>query len=90
MPGTREGGLKASETNKKKYGSDFYKKIGATGGKVSRGGGFAYDPEMAILAGRLGGLKSRKGEYKLSEKERQELTNDDIKDAIRNLKEYRR
>lgn len=60
MSATREGGLKAAKTNKAKYGDDFYKRIGATGGKVSRGGGFAHDPEMARLAGRLGGLNSRK------------------------------
>lgn len=60
MASNREGGLKAAKTNKAKYGDDFYKRIGATGGKISRVGGFAHDPEMARLAGRLGGLNSRK------------------------------
>jgi len=60
MAGTKEGGLKAAQTNKAKYGEDFYKKIGADGGSISSGGGFAADPQMASLAGRLGGLKSRR------------------------------
>lgn len=33
MAGTIEGGRKASETNKRKYGNDFYKIQGAKGGK---------------------------------------------------------
>jgi hypothetical protein len=41
MAGTKIGGIKAAETNKKRYGEDFYRKIGAEGGKKSRGGGFA-------------------------------------------------
>jgi len=41
MAGTKEGGLIAAEVNKQKYGNDFYKKIGAIGGKKSKTGGFA-------------------------------------------------
>lgn len=60
--GTHEGGLKAAETNKKRYGNDFYKGIGALGGKKSRGGGFAsMSPERVRELGRKGGMKSRKG-----------------------------
>jgi len=33
MTGTKAGGLKAGKTNKERYGEDFYKKIGAMGGK---------------------------------------------------------
>lgn len=61
MPGTTTGGKNAAITNKKKYGEDFYKKIGAKGGAKSRGGGFAAaTPEQRSEWGRKGGLKSRK------------------------------
>ncbi len=60
MPGTTKGGRKAAATNKKRYGKEFYIRIGAMGGKISRGGGFAANPELAREAGRKGGLKSRK------------------------------
>ena len=60
MPGTKPGGIKAAETNKKRYGNSFYVRIGAMGGKKSTGGGFAANPELAREAGRKGGLKSRK------------------------------
>ena len=39
MAGTVQGGKLAAETIKKKYGPGFYVKIGAEGGKISRGGG---------------------------------------------------
>ncbi len=32
MPGTQSGGLQAAKTNKKLYGSNFYKTIGKMGG----------------------------------------------------------
>lgn len=60
MPGTKVGGVKAAETNKARYGDDFYKVIGSEGGKKSMGGGFARDPELAKVAGAKGGRKSRK------------------------------
>ena len=60
MPGTREGGSKARETNRAKYGSDFYAQIGRIGGHNGRTGGFAANPELAKEAGRLGGLKSKR------------------------------
>lgn len=60
MPGSKIGGLKAAKTNRKRHGKDFYKKIGAKGGQISRGGGFAADPELAREAGRRGGLISRR------------------------------
>lgn len=59
MSGTLIGGAKAAKTNKKKYGKNFYKKIGALGGKVSRGGGFAFNRELAREAGRKGGQAKR-------------------------------
>lgn len=60
MPGTKIGGQKAAATNKKRYGKNFYVRIGAVGGKKSTGGGFAANPELARMAGRKGGQASRK------------------------------
>lgn len=60
MSGTREGGVKAAETNKARYGKAFYKKIGAVGGKKSTTGGFAANPELARIAGRKGGKISKR------------------------------
>lgn len=70
MAGTRLGGLKAAETNKQRHGSDFYKKIGKSGGTESRGGGWSMngDPEHdeairahAAAMGSIGGKMSRRG-----------------------------
>lgn len=60
MPGTKLGGKRAAETNKKRHGKDFYAKIGATGGKKGRTGGFYANRELAREAGRKGGLISRR------------------------------
>ena len=61
MAQTKAGGLKAAQTNKSKYGDDFYAKIGALGGKKGKTGGFYANRELAREAGRRGGLKSRRG-----------------------------
>ena len=70
MSGTKDGGIKASATNKEKYGADFYRWIGRKGGRASHAGGFASEkvgkdgltgPERAKKFGRIGGLTSRKG-----------------------------
>lgn len=63
MPGTVEGGRKASITNKAKYGEGFYQEIGRRGGAASGTGGFGQGEEgrkRASMYGRLGGLKSRR------------------------------
>lgn len=60
MAGTKTGGVKAAATNKAKHGSDFYAKIGAKGGRAGHTGGFAANPELARVAGRKGGLISRR------------------------------
>jgi general stress protein YciG len=60
MAGTKAGGQAAAATNKKKYGSDFYAKIGARGGKVGKTGGFFANRELARLAGARGGRISRR------------------------------
>lgn len=61
MSGTKIGGRKAATTNKRKYGEDFYRKIGHQGGQNSHTGGFAANPELAKIAGAKGGRKSRRG-----------------------------
>lgn len=62
MPGTVAGGLKCAATNKAKYGDDWYKKIGAIGGRNGIGkGGFASNHTLAQLAGAKGGRLSRRG-----------------------------
>lgn len=61
MPGNKIGGLKARETNIRLHGKDFYKRIGAIGGRNGHTGGFAANPELARLAGAKGGKKSRRG-----------------------------
>jgi general stress protein YciG len=60
MAGTLAGGKAAAKTNKTKYGNDFYKNIGAMGGKLGRTGGFWANRELARSAGRKGGLISRR------------------------------
>lgn len=64
MSGTKFGGQKAAITNKQIHGNDFYARIGRKGGKKGHTGGFAANPELARIAGRKGGLKSRRGAAK--------------------------
>lgn len=61
MSGTIEGGIKARETNKIKHGDDFYKRIGAKGGKKCVKKGFGTNTELARIAGAKGGKNSRRG-----------------------------
>lgn len=67
MAGTKIGGRSAAATNKAKYGSDFYAKIGAMGGKKGHTGGFAANPELARIAGAKGGRISRRTKKMISE-----------------------
>lgn len=64
MAGTKEGGRKAAITNKLKHGDGFYARIGAKGGRNGHTGGFAANPELAKIAGSIGGKKSRRGKAK--------------------------
>ena len=64
MSGSRAGGLKASETNKQKYGREFYANIGRKGGKACVPKGFAVNPELAKRAGSIGGKLSKRGKAK--------------------------
>lgn len=69
MAGTKAGGQAAAKTNKEKYGTDFYAKIGQTGGKRGTTGGFASEVvgkdgltgrERAKLVGVKGGATSKR------------------------------
>lgn len=60
MAGTKAGGQAAAATNKKKYGADFYAKIGAKGGVVGKTGGFYANRDLARIAGQKGGRISRR------------------------------
>lgn len=65
MSGSRAGGLKAAETNKQKYGREFYANIGRKGGKACAPKGFArMDIEKIKNAGRKGGTISKRGKAK--------------------------
>lgn len=68
MSGTTIGGQAAATTNKAKYGADFYSKLGLKGQasyiakpkseRLPRG--FAFNLELARIAGAKGGTISRK------------------------------
>lgn len=64
MAGTKAGGRKAAVTNKLKYGDNFYANIGRRGGRNGHTGGFAANPELAKIAGAIGGRKSKRGKAK--------------------------
>lgn len=71
MAGTKAGGKKAAETNRRIHGNDFYATIGAKGGRLGRTGGFAQKTPCTCdvirgahtrpqCRGKLGGYKSRR------------------------------
>jgi general stress protein YciG len=60
MAGTKAGGKAAANTNKAKYGADFYAKIGAKGGMMGHTGGFFANRDLARSAGARGGRISRR------------------------------
>ena len=67
MAGTKEGSRKAAETNKRKYGPDFYKKIGSKSWQNpdrSRRTGFALNTDLAKEAGSKGGKTNKGKTYK--------------------------
>ena len=80
MSGTVEGGLKASKTNREKYGEDYYKEMGRRGGMNGHTGGFANNPELARRAGAKGGKYSRRGES--LQKKLDEIFNEYIRTQI--------
>lgn len=64
MSGTKDGGAKAAATNLRKYGDDYYQRIGQRGGRNGHTGGFASNPELARIAGAKGGRISKRGKAK--------------------------
>lgn len=64
MAGNKQGGLKARDTNLKRHGANFYKEIGAKGGRNGHTGGFAANRELASVAGAKGGRISSRREDK--------------------------
>lgn len=77
MSGTRQGGLKARNTNIEKYGKDFYRNIGRLGGSHGHHGGFASETvgkdgltgrERSKIAGAKGGKISKRGKSKKTRK----------------------
>ena len=65
MAGTANGGRLAAQKNKKRYGSDFYARIGRMGGQRGNNGGFAAGKagrERARYWGAIGGSKSRRNQ----------------------------
>ena len=62
MPGNKIGGMKARDANYKRFGKDFYRKIGHLGGisPTNKPKGFAANRELAVVAGREGGRISRR------------------------------
>jgi general stress protein YciG len=64
MPGTKEGAIKARATTLARD-PNFYARIGAIGGKKGKADGvikgFAHNRELAVEAGRKGGLLSHRG-----------------------------
>lgn len=67
MSNTHAGGIKARETNYQRHGRDFYKRIGAIGGRNGHTGGFAANPILASIAGAKGGRLSKRGPAKPKE-----------------------
>jgi general stress protein YciG len=60
MPGTVNGGRKAAATNKHVTALISTVRLARLGGKISRGGGFMMNRDLAVEAGRRGGKASRR------------------------------
>lgn len=69
MVGTLSGGKKCAQTNMKRHGADYYKRLGKLGGsaKTTKPKGFATNPALAVIAGSLGGHRSKRGPAKKKE-----------------------
>lgn len=89
MGGTIAGGIKARATNYKKYGKDFYREIGRKGGSRSTNGGFASQKvgkdgltgqQRAQIAGKKGGLKSKRTGVRNGEGKKREKVEDSNED----------
>lgn len=80
ISGTIAGGRKTRETNYKKHGKDFYKRIGAIGGRRGSTGGFYANRALASIAGAMGGRVSKRGYKLVGEKDGQKIYRKDGKD----------
>lgn len=60
MAGTKESAQKAKLTNLLKYGPDWYRTIGAKGGRNGRGHSFGHGKVDPSVVGRIGGSISRR------------------------------
>ncbi len=69
MPGNAIGGHRAAETNKKRYGKDFYARIGKKGGELGTTGGFAAGEEGRARARKYGAIGGRISRRRKSETE---------------------
>ena len=66
MAQTKEGAAKAMTAIRERHGDDFFKRIGAKGGRNGNTGGFAANPELARIAGAKSGKISRRGKAKVN------------------------
>jgi hypothetical protein len=70
MAGTKIGGQRAAQTNKDRYGLDYFKKIGSKGGTKTHQSGklalvnFSARREDARIYGAIGGKISRRSSKK--------------------------
>ena len=69
MSGTKEGGKLAAETNRERYGANYYAELGRAGGRACGPKGFATNPELARIAGAKGGTISRRNKNEAKETE---------------------
>lgn len=82
MAGNHDQGIAARDTNRKKYGADYYQQLGHLGGRKSKGGGFANDPERASKLGKIGGAKSKRPKGKKIPQQRFNLPSEGYKFGI--------
>lgn len=68
MAGTKAGAQIAKMKNLAKN-PNFYADLGRIGGRASNTGGFAYDKELAKVAGTKGGMRSKRGHKFVKETE---------------------
>ena len=96
MSGTLAGGKKTAQTNKEKYGENYYKELGRKGGSVHHPETrwFNNHRDLAQKWGKKGGKISKRGKAKLSKNDFQVIvkTSNLIKkyypDLLRELAEY--
>jgi len=60
MSGNSAGGKAAAQTNKQRYGEDFYRDNGKKGGQARVKKGWGANHDLAVRAGRIGGSRSKR------------------------------